>query len=79
VTGQKPGCSPGVFCGDQIGFAKDPQRAERDVFKVADWRGDNEESAGHDGWTPAQACLERVVIVPSGDVRSRINDTERHP
>jgi hypothetical protein len=58
VTGQKPGCSPGVFCGDQIGFAKDPQRAERDVFKVADWRGDNEES---------------------GDVRSRINDTERHP
>ena len=38
---------PGVFAGDQIGFAQHAQGAQRDVFQIADGRRDKVERSRH--------------------------------
>jgi hypothetical protein len=35
-----------VFTGDQVDLTQHAQRALRDIFEVADWRGDNVKRAG---------------------------------
>jgi hypothetical protein len=77
VSDEKPGCAPRVLGRNERCLAQDAKRAQTDVLEIADWRGDNEESARHVGSDAVQACRKRVVIVPSGDVRSWTDETER--
>src|SRR5688572_20180814 len=75
VAREKPGRTPRVLGGNDLHLAQDAQRAQRDVLQIANWRCDDEESARHVGSDArAGVCLERVVIVPSGDARSRTDD-----
>jgi hypothetical protein len=39
----------GIFRGDQVDLLQDSEGAQRDVFQVADGRGDQEERSGHNG------------------------------
>ena len=45
--GEQPGSSARVLGGDQGHFPEDSQRAEADVFEIADGRRDDVKSAGH--------------------------------
>lgn len=49
VSRQKPGRAPCILGGDHLNVAQDPQRTQRDVLEVADWRCDDEQSARHVG------------------------------
>src|SRR5262249_9814838 len=46
VTGEQDPRVPGVLAGDQIDLPQHTKRAQRQVFEVADRRGDDEEGAG---------------------------------
>ena len=61
VAGEQVSRSARVFGGDQRHFPQDPQRPGRDVFEVADRRGDHEQRAGHE---------RTVFIVPLADRES---------
>ena len=47
VVGEELRRPPGVFGRDHVHFLQRPQRAERQVFQIADGRGDDEQGAGH--------------------------------
>jgi len=47
VPREEFGCAAGVLCGDDIDLAQGPEGPEAQVFKVPDWRSDDEEGAGH--------------------------------
>ena len=76
VSSQEPGRTARIFGCNHVNLTEDANRAKCDVLQIADRRRYDEESARH---VPAQACLERVVIVPSGDVRSRTVEAGRQP
>ncbi len=38
---------PGVLCGDQFDFFENPQRAQSDVFEIADGSWNDVEGPGH--------------------------------
>ena len=58
VACQQMSGPPSVFGGDQRDLAQHPQRSGRDVFEIADGRGDHEQRAGHE---------KRKFIVPLAD------------
>ena len=47
MTSEEMRCPPRVFRGDQSDLAQHAERPHRDVFEVADRRGDHEQGAGH--------------------------------
>ena len=47
VVREQLGCPPRVFRGDQIDGLQRAQRPEREVFEVANRRGDNKQGPGH--------------------------------
>src|SRR5205807_6891114 len=47
VPREKVRGAPRIFSGDERHFTKHAQRPGRNVFEVADWRGNHEQSAGH--------------------------------
>jgi hypothetical protein len=54
-VGEQLGGVPGVFGGDEIGFAEQSQPAQCHVLEVADGSRDQNERAGHGG-TAARYC-----------------------
>jgi hypothetical protein len=49
IVREEFGGSPRVFGGNQIDLLEGPECSEREVLKVADWGGHDEERARH-GW-----------------------------
>src|SRR6478752_5000065 len=45
VPRQQMSRSPRIFCGDERNLSKDPKRPNRNVFEIADWRGDDVQRA----------------------------------
>lgn len=67
---QQPSRAPRILRSDEVDLPEHTQRPERDVFEIADGRGDEEERTGHLGRAPrgtpagVPVCLQQVVIVP---------------
>src|SRR5215471_9827069 len=47
VPRQQMSRTPRIFCGDERNLSKNAKRPNRNVFEIADWRGDDEQRAGH--------------------------------
>src|SRR5262249_59407823 len=67
--------APGVFGGDDGDLAEYPQRPQRDVFEVADRRGDHEQRAGH--WRETGYCTIGGSRRPGGRPPRRPPGVER--
>ena len=78
VSCQKPGSSARILGRYQVHFAQYTERAQSDVFEVANRRRNDEESAGHFGdRRPCRRVSNGWLLYHRQDARSWTDETER--
>ena len=59
----------GVLGRDEVDLLEDADRPQREIFKVADGRGDHVEGAGHARYRASTGAGRRILSFPRGVAR----------